>query len=115
RADTGGPRRIEKGRGTGESLRFKEVLDPLPSRARFDRARPGIAVEREDVVHLAHVDEDSAAIRDGASAPAGPASPRCDLEQALVAELDEGRDLLRGLRQGDEVRMQTPLQERDLR
>src|SRR5438046_9404678 len=48
RAADGAPRRIERDRREGESLSFTEVLALLPSRARFDRDRPGIGVERED-------------------------------------------------------------------
>src|SRR5205807_719659 len=113
RAADRAPRRIERDRREGKSFRLYEVLDLFPGRARFDRDRPGIGVEREDIVHLAHVDEDTTTVRDGASAPARPASPRCDLEQALVAQFNESRDLLRRLRQGDEIRIETPLQERD--
>src|SRR5436190_47305 len=81
----------------------------------FDRDGPPIGVDAEDVVHLPHVDEDAAAVRDRTSAPSGAAAARRDLQQAFVAQLDDAGHLFGRLREGHEVGIQAPLQERDLR
>src|SRR5207237_4906899 len=87
----------------------------LPRSRGLDRAGPPIRVDAEDVVDLPHVDEDATAVWDGTSAPSRPAAARRDLQQAFVAQLDDAGHLLGRLREGHEVGIQTPLQERDFR
>ena len=115
RASNRAPDRVRRSEWECEPLRFDEVLEVFPGHTRLGRHGPAVRVEREDPVHLPHVDEHAPAVRDGAAVPAGAAAARGDLQEALVTQLDEGRDLLRGLGEGDEVGVELPLEQGHLR
>ena len=91
------------------------LRDVMPGRAPLYRDRARHGVEGAYLAHLAHVEHHAATVRDGAAVPSCAAPAGDNGEPGLVAQLNEGRDFLRGLRQDNEIRIEPPLQEGNLR
>src|SRR5205823_8894312 len=90
--------RVQGNGAEGEPFRLHMILELLPGHPGLRGYGPAVRVQADNPVHPPHVEQDAPAVRDGPTIPAGAPAPRRDREQALIAQLDEGGDLLARLR-----------------